>query len=147
MRTPALRLLLRPSEARSAAVLLPWTSFTVLTAVVLSGAALARLFWLQPDDGTGVYRMLALAVAAMLAVPVGTMSAASARLSARRRDERLATLRLLGVRSRDVRLLTVLESTGVALAGVLAGTLVHLAAVPLLALVPIRGDVSGLEAT
>ena len=53
----------------------------------------------------------------LLVVPLLTLCGAAARLSTRRRDDRLATLRLLGAPRRMIAQVTVLEATFLALAG------------------------------
>lgn len=74
------------------------------------------------DDGgrrDAVNAVLGLAV--FLALPAGAFLATSARLSAQARIERLATLRLVGLRRRTVRLVNAVETTVVAVIGAVAG--------------------------
>ena len=66
--------------------------------------------------------------------------------AARRRDERLSTLRLLGVTPLGVGVATVVESVLVAAVGAVAGVLVSLAISPLIGLIPFRGEALGVEA-
>lgn len=98
---------------------------TVTTVLSFAAAILAARFWNVPDDSGG-YRILALALAGLLIVPLVTLGTAAARLAARSRDDRLATLRLLGMSSHRVRTLAVMEATMVATGGVLIGFLLAL---------------------
>ncbi|WP_244632559.1 FtsX-like permease family protein [Microbacterium sp. Se63.02b] len=67
-------------------------------------------------------------------------------MSARRRDERLSTLRLLGVSPAGVTVATVTESVFVAAAGALVGVIAHIAMSPLIGLIPFRGEPLGFTA-
>ncbi|WP_232488666.1 FtsX-like permease family protein [Brevibacterium antiquum] len=69
----------------------------------------------------GLYRLLAILATVFLIVPAISLGAASAKLSARRQDERLSTLSLLGAKPGTVRLLAVAEPFIPASAGILAG--------------------------
>ncbi|MFC9086247.1 FtsX-like permease family protein [Nocardiopsis dassonvillei] len=139
MRWAAIWLLIRPARTGLAAVLLPVITFAIITTAVLSTGVVARLFWEAPDTEFGAYKLMAAVLIAVLLVPLSTLSASAARLSARRRDDRLATLRLLGASSGWVRSVAVAESTLVAAAGVVAGIAVHLVSAPLLTFFPIQG--------
>lgn len=139
MRRHALWLLIRPARTGISAVALPVLTFAVITPAVLAGGVIARMFWHAQDNDFGIYKIMAAGLVALLVVPVSTLGAAAARLSARRRDDRLATLRLLGANARWVRLVAVAESTLTAAVGVALGCLVHLASAPLLGLLPVQG--------
>ncbi len=69
-----------------------------------------------------MYGILAVLALVLLAVPLITLGAAAARLTSRRRNDRLATLRLLGASTRELWSLTVLEATTIAAAGAVAGS-------------------------
>lgn len=69
----------------------------------------------------GLYRLLAILATVFLIVPAISLGVASAKLSARRQDERLSTLSLLGAKPGTVRLLAVAEPFIPASAGILAG--------------------------
>lgn len=69
----------------------------------------------------GLYRMLATLATVFLIVPAISLGVASAKLSARRQDERLSTLSLLGAKPGTVRLLAVAEPFIPASAGIVAG--------------------------
>lgn len=85
------------------------------------------------------YVLLAAIAGILLIVPVVTLGAASARLSAARRDQRLATLRLVGATTGQVSGLTVLESSSQALIGALAGVAGYFVLVPAVARLSFQG--------
>lgn len=145
MRWPAFWLMLRPARTDRSTLALPVVTFAVITAAVLVGGVLARQFWQAQDNDFGIYKIMAATLVALLVVPVGTLGADAAKLSARRRDERLATLRLLGATPTWVRAVAVAESTLTAAAGVLLGSALHLATAPLLMLLPVQGRTPALE--
>ena len=136
-------LLARPARTGAAAVALPATAFAVVTALLLVVVGGARTFWRWDDDLAPLYQGLAVVAVALLAVPLVALGGAAARLSARRRDDRLATLRLLGATPRLVRLVVVAESAVVAAAGAVAGVVLAAALSPLVGLVRFRGEAVG----
>jgi len=133
------RLFARRSGGDAATVLLPAVAFAVVTmcTTVVVGGVFA-FFTLDGPNGT-TYRFLALLALVLLVVPLVSLSGAAARLSARRRDTRLSSLRLLGASSALVSALTVLESTAVAFVGAAAGAAASLAALPLFGLLHFDG--------
>ncbi|WP_203135566.1 FtsX-like permease family protein [Microbacterium sp. JZ31] len=151
-RAPVVRLtwlLARPSAQSGAALVLPAVAFAVTTALLLVVLGGVLMFWGwdvadQPD--AGVYQMLSVIALAVLLIPLVSLGGAAARLSARRRDDRLATLRLLGASAGTVGAITVLESTAVALLGALAGVALYLALMPLVGLVSFGGAPIGAAA-
>ena len=98
---------------------------TVTTVLSFATVILTVRFW-EAVDTTGGYRILGLALVALLVVPLVTLGTAAARLSARSRDDRLSTLRLLGLDARRVRRLAVIETTITQAIGVALGTLLSL---------------------
>jgi hypothetical protein len=141
-----LRLFRMLSSSRSsgiAAFVLPVVAFAVVTALLLIvlGGAFAFFGW----SGSGVddYKYLASIALALLVVPLLTLGGSAARLSARRRDDRLSTLRLLGATPALVARLTVIESAALALVGALVGIVVYVALVPAVGLIPFRGEALG----
>ncbi|MGM1016127.1 MAG: FtsX-like permease family protein [Actinomycetota bacterium] len=141
-----LRLLLRPTPGQSAVLALPVVAFGVVTALVLTVLGGAQSFWAWNDAEAPIYHILAAIALSLLLVPLLTLGGAAARLSARRRDERLSTLRLLGVSPAGVVVATVIESAMVAAIGAVAGILGYLALVPAVGLIPFRGDALGADA-
>lgn len=137
------RLFARRAGGDAATVALPAVAFAVVTlcTTVVSGGVAA--FFTLGGPNAATYRMLALLALVLLVVPLASLGGAAARLAARRRDERLSSLRLLGASSGLVSRLTVLESTGVALVGAIAGALASLAALPLFGLLRFDGRALG----
>lgn len=146
MNARVLALLLRPAPGQGSTLALPATAFAMVTALVLTVVGGAQKFWSWTDPDAGLYQALAAIALVLLIVPLATLGGAAARLSARRRDERLSTLRLLGVSPAGVTGATVLESTIVAAVGSLVGVLGYLALVPLVGLIPFRGEILGAAA-
>ena len=97
MNARVLTLLLRPAKGENAVLALPVVAFGVVPALVLTVVGGAQSFWTWTDDYAPVYQALAAIALVLLVVPLTNLGGAAARLSARRRDERLSTLRLLGV--------------------------------------------------
>ncbi|WP_426183384.1 permease [Microbacterium sp. TWP3-1-2b2] len=143
MNARVLALLLRPAPGQGGVLALPAIAFAMVTTLVLTVIGGAQKFWSWTDTDAGLYQSLAAMALVLLVVPLATLGGAAARLSARRRDERLSTLRLLGVSPAGVTGATVLESTGVAAVGALVGVLGYLALVPLIGLISFRGEILG----
>lgn len=133
-------LLARPGSAGAAASVLPVTAFGIVTALLLTVIGGAQAFWTWTDDEGVLYQALAVIALVLLVVPLVSLGGAAARLSARRRDDRLATLRLLGATPAAVSALAVIESAVLAAVGAVAGVVVYLAVVPLLGLIEFRGE-------
>jgi hypothetical protein len=136
-------LLARPSAQSVATLVLPAVAFAVTTALLLTVIGGALVFWQWTTDLAGTYQMLSVLALALLVVPLAALGGAAARLSARRRDDRLATLRLLGATPGLVARMTVLESTVIAVLGSLVGVLLYLAGMPLVGLIPFGGEAIG----
>lgn len=143
MNPRVLALLLRPAPGAGAVVMLPIVAFAIVTALVLTVTGGAQTFWTWTDPDGVVYQGLAAIALVLLIVPLAGLGGAAARLSARRRDERLSTLRLLGVSPGGVVVATVVESVAVAAVGAVAGVLGYLALSPAIALIPFRGEPLG----
>ncbi|MBT2517935.1 hypothetical protein J7E29_10855 [Streptomyces sp. ISL-90] len=136
-------LLARPGSTGVAATALPVTAFGVVTALLLTVIGGAQSFWGWTDESGVTYQALAVIALVLLVVPLVSLGGAAARLSARRRDDRLATLRLLGATPATVSTLAVIESAVLALVGAVLGVAVYLALVPALALIEFRGEALG----
>ena len=93
----------------------------------------------RPSAIYGSYRLLMVLATVLMVVPVGIFGAAAARLTVARRDERLASLRLIGATPAQVVRLALIETSFAALAGAVAGTAVWMALTPLVARIPIDG--------
>lgn len=144
MNRHVLAMLLRPGAGQRSLLALPLIAFGVVTALVLTVIGGAQSFWAWTDEMAPIYQALAAIALVLLVVPLMSLGGAAARLSARRRDERLSTLRLLGVSPAGVTTATVTESVLLAGAGALFGLLGYLALSPLIALIPFRGEALGL---
>lgn len=143
----ALRLTLltfRGGVGRSTLVL-PMIAFGMTTALLLTVLAGALSFFQWTDDTGTFYQVLAGIAVALLVVPLLALGGSAARLSARRRDDKLSTLRLLGGTPALVATMTVLESSALAVAGALAGVVGYFLLIPLVGLVPFRGQALGFE--
>lgn len=146
MNARVLALLLRPGPGQGGIIALPAIAFALVTALVLTVVGGAQAFWSWTGPDAALYQALAAIALVLLIVPLASLGGAAARLSARRRDERLSTLRLLGVSPAGVIGATVLESTLVAAAGALTGVAGHLALVPFIGRIPFRGQPLGADA-
>ena len=145
MNPQTLALLLRPVKGRNEVLALPAAAFAIVTALVLTVVGGAQAFWSWSDPEAPVYQALAAIALVLLVVPLVNLGGAAARLSARRRDEVLSTLRLLGVTPAGVGIATVAESVLVAAAGAIVGVVVHLMVSPLIGMIPFRGAPLGLD--
>lgn len=139
-------LLARAGGGSRAATVLPIVAFAVVTALLLVVAGGAQAFWSWTGDTAALYQLLSVVALALLVVPLLALGGSAARLSARRRDDRLSTLRLLGATPAAVARLTVLESTALALAGSVVGVAGYFALVPLVGLIPFRAEPLGIPA-
>ncbi len=146
MNARVLAVLLRPGTEENAVLALPIAAFGIVTALVLTVVGGAQSFWTWTDEYAPVYQALAAIALVLLVVPLMNLGGAAARLSARRRDERLSTMRLLGVTPLGVGIATVVESVIVAAAGAIVGVIVHLIVTPLIGLIPFRGTALGTHA-
>lgn len=144
-------LLLRGGPADRRSQLLPVLAFAVVTALTLTVAGGVEFFLRLDEAGVdssyqGLYAALACVALVVLAVPLLALSGSAVRLSTRRRDTRLSSLRLLGAPRRLLVGLSVLEAGALALAGVLLGVLGHLALAPAVGLVSFVGGPIGAAA-
>lgn len=140
-------LLARPSRQGRAALVLPVVAFAVTTALLLVVAGGTRMFLTTASgEFAEMYGWLSMLALVLLVVPVATLGAAAARLSSRRRNDRLATLRLLGATSGEVSAMTVIEAAAMALAGAIAGVALYALLLPLVGLLPFFGGPVGVDA-
>ena len=137
------RLLARRQGDDRLAAALPVAAFALVTALLLVVLGGSQRFFAVQNADAGFYVVMAVIALALLVVPLATLSAAAARLSARRRDDRLSSLRLLGATTSTVSLLTVLEAAAVALAGAVLGTVLYAALAPLVGLLRFVGEPLG----
>lgn len=139
-------LLARPAASGWTLTILPVVAFGIVTTLLLVVLGGARQFWSWSGETAFVYQSLAVIAVTLLVIPLGALGGSAARLSASRRDDRLATLRLLGATPRTVANITIIESSVLALVGALAGVLLYLAVMPLVGLIHFRGEALGTAA-
>lgn len=126
-------------------------AFFACSTLFLTVAAGAWAFNDRPDvpryaEVVDLYRMLAILATVFLVVPAISLGVASAKLSARRQDERLSTLSLLGASKGTVRLVAVAEPFIPAAAGIVAGILGYLVLAYPLSLIVFTGVPLGYSA-
>ncbi|WBU37366.1 FtsX-like permease family protein [Homoserinibacter sp. YIM 151385] len=134
----------RPGRGSLGLAVLPVAAFAVTTTLIMTVLGGAQAFWGGgAGDGAGdervIYAFLAALALAILVVPLLSLGASAARLATRRRDDRLATLRLLGASTGTVSAITVLETGAQALIGGLLGWAGALALTPAIGLIHFRG--------
>ncbi|REJ04799.1 permease [Microbacterium bovistercoris] len=144
MNAGVLRMLLRPAPGSLGVIAIPAVAFGIVTGLVLTVLGGAQSFWTWDDEYGFIYQGLAAIALVLLVVPMMNLGGAAARLSARRRDERLSTLRLLGVTPAGVSFATIVESALIAAIGAIAGVLLYFALTPLIGLIPFRGSPLGV---
>lgn len=137
------RLLQRGGGVGSATAVLPVVAFAVVTALLLIVIGGVKAFFSWTGDSAATYQVLSVIAVALLVVPLITLGGSAARLSVRRRDDRLSTLRLLGATPGVVTTLTVIESTIFAGVGALVGVLGYVGLVPLVGMISFRGSALG----
>ncbi|WP_291794826.1 FtsX-like permease family protein [Brevibacterium sp.] len=135
----AVFLLIRPSRSSVLLARLQLLASGTTTLLAFAVAMLAAAFRNVPTEEIG-YTVLAVSLVGLLIVPLLTLGSATVRLAARSRDDRLATLRLLGATAGQVRRVAVAEVTAIAAAGVLLGTALAAALPFLLSLLTIYGQ-------
>src|SRR5690606_15583904 len=107
--------------------------------LTVTGGTLALI----ADPDLSMYALFAIFAASLLIPPLATLGGSAARLSTRRRDDRLATLRLLGAGSRAVAGIAVLETAVVAAAGIVVGAVLYAAMMPVVGLLHFGGEPLG----
>ncbi|GAA1397904.1 ABC transporter permease [Luteococcus peritonei] len=137
------RLLAGPTLADRAGWALPVTAMAVVSALSLSVAGGVHWFWQIDGPLTSLYRTLSSVALVLLLLPLATLAAAAARLSASRRDTRLSSLRLLGATRSSLRLLTLMESGAMAAGGALLGVAGYAVLMPLLGRLEFAGGPIG----
>lgn len=141
-----LALSFRNAPGSRAPLILPVIAFAAVTTLIIAIIGGAQSFWTWTDEIADMYKLLAVIALSLLLIPLIALGGAAARLSARRRDDRLSTLRLLGATSGAVGAVTVIESAVLAGAGALVGVVLSFGVQPLIGLIPFRGEALGLQA-
>lgn len=116
----------RPGRVAVGEMLLPVVAYAVTTAMITVIIGGTEMFWRVSGDFDLAYRLVSAFALALLIVPMSSLGAAAARLSARRRDDRLASLRLLGMSGPEIRRITVLSAATTAVIGALLGVALSL---------------------
>lgn len=138
---------MRPTGPGRLLIALPLVSYAVATAMVLLVVGGTAMFMRHADGEFGyLYSTGSLLALVLLLVPIATLGAASARLSGRIRNDRLAVLRLLGVTARQARMISTLESTVVSLIGSLLGVALWVTLLPVVGLLSFFGAPIGAYA-
>lgn len=123
--------------------MLPVAAFAIVGTLALTVTGGASFFWDLTGDLAGFYRILAAFAVMFLVAPMAGLAASAAKLLARRRDERLSSLRLLGASRATVRTLAVAEAAVLAAAGSLLGVVGYVALMPLVGLLRFAGGPIG----
>lgn len=130
----------RPTRGSIAMSALPVAAFGIVTTLLMIVLGGAQTFWTYADDDAFVYQLLAVVALALLVTPLATLAGSAARLATRRRDDRLATLRLLGASAATVSKVSVVEAGALAGIGALLGWIASAALSPLVGLIHFRGE-------
>ncbi|OKL50422.1 FtsX-like permease family protein [Boudabousia marimammalium] len=112
-----------------------WLTMTTAGGVWMFHArqnTVTKIYWdsFGMDFGGEVYFGLALVAVGLLTIPLLTLGAGAARLGAGARERRLASLRLIGMSTGQVVVLSILESIIQALIGFGVGLVIYLATLP-----------------
>ena len=114
----------------SSSSILVMSAFFACATLFLTVAAGAWMFFQAPastdPDMDGGYKFLASFATILLVIPASTLASASVTLSARRQDERLSTMSLLGARQPAIVTLAVAEPLVPAVCGIVLGVLGYL---------------------
>ncbi|WP_028049698.1 FtsX-like permease family protein [Cellulomonas sp. URHD0024] len=134
----------RDSRVTTALAITAFTVATGLTLCVVGGLLGFITRAKEPvapgtSDVRDLYVILAVIALVLLAVPLVTLGGSAARLGVARRDARLATLRLLGVTSREVVALTLVETAWQGAVGAVLGIVLYGLLLPVVGLLPFQG--------
>ncbi|QQT70005.1 FtsX-like permease family protein [Brevibacterium casei] len=124
--TKVLPVVLGHRTVTSPSSLLVMSAFFACATLFLTVAAGAWMFFQIPpipeaEGIDGMYKFLAAFATVLLVIPASTLASASATLSARRQDERLSTMSLLGARRSEIVALAVAEPLVPAVCGIVLG--------------------------
>lgn len=133
-------LLIRPRRGELGRFILPAGAHVAILWIALLSLTVAQGYDSAPRSELTGYGILAVAVLALLAVPIISLSGSAARLSVRRREDQLATLRLLGAPRGAIRWLALAQESLQFFAGAAVGLIGYLCSAPLLSLLPVHGQ-------
>lgn len=146
--TAVLRLFLRKSARDHRTWGMPVAAYALVSGLLRSVMAGVRTYWTvdyADPTMTVVYRALATMALCILALPLINLASAAARMSTRRKDSRLAGLRLLGASRWTLRCLVVGAAALQALVGVMVGGLLYACLIPVLGLLSVDGQRVGTQ--
>ncbi|MDU1418804.1 MAG: FtsX-like permease family protein, partial [Cutibacterium avidum] len=138
-----LSMTLRTSAADHSTWRLPVVAFAVITTIILDVTGGAVMMWHLSGENASFYKLTSSIAVILLVLPLMTLASSAARLSARRRDDRLSSLRLIGASSHLLRVVTLVEAGLQALVGSLLGIVGYLICVPLLGRLSFNGSQIG----
>ncbi|WP_278314816.1 FtsX-like permease family protein [Lolliginicoccus levis] len=118
--------------------ILAFAAATALALIVVGGHGAFAGRDSHPD--AQFYLTLASIASVLVVIPCFTLGLAAARLGARKRDARLASLRLAGATPGDVAGLAMLEAAIAGLIGACLGAVLSAALLPVVALLPFQGE-------
>lgn len=150
--TRVVPLVLGRTTLTSPSSILVMSAFFACTSLFLTVAAGAWMFFQTPagpdPDMAGMafmYKFLASFATILLVIPASTLASASATLSARRQDERLSTMSLLGASRSSIVTLAVAEPLVPAICGIVLGVLGYLGLAWPVSLIHFMGHPIGYE--
>lgn len=144
-----LRLFARRSAQDVRSWLLPVGAYTLVSGLLVSVLAGVFMYWQLEFAEVGMefmYRILSAVALFVLALPLINLASAAARLSTRRKDARLAGLRLLGASTWTLRALVLGEAVLQAGVGVLLGGGLYALLIPVLGQLHVDGTRVGSAA-
>lgn len=126
--------------------LLPVVGFALTSSIGLMVFGGAMYFYTLEDPILGeIYWIYATAALILLIIPMLALMRSAASLLARRRDERLSSLRLMGASTSQLRRLVLTESTTLAVTGILLGVGIYAALMPLVGRLSFAGSAMGVS--
>lgn len=140
-----LSMTLRASAADHSTWRLPVVAFAVIATIILDVTGGAVMMWHLPGDNSGFYKLTSTIAVILLVLPLMTLAASAARLSARRRDDRLSSLRLVGASSHLLRIVALTEAGLQALIGSIPGITGYVLCLPLLGQLSFNGGKVGAD--
>ena len=138
-------MILRVSVADHSSWRLPVVAFTVIATMILDVTGGAVMMWHLPGQNSAFYKLTSTVAVILLVLPLMTLAASAARLSARRRDDRLSALRLVGASSHLLRVMTLAEAGLQAFTGSILGIAGYALCLPLLGQLSFNGGRVGAD--
>ena len=140
-----LGMILRVSAADHSSWRLPVVAFTVIATMILDVTGGAVMMWHLPGQNSAFYKLTSTVAVILLVLPLMTLAASAARLSVRRRDDRLSALRLVGASSHLLRVMTLAEAGLQAFTGSILGIAGYALCLPLLGQLSFNGGRVGAD--